>query len=244
MLIISDYRLPIPVKKRLMECENQVIQLPPHPTLPAPVASHPDMLLFFTSDTLYCAKSYRQIAKQELDLISSALSLEIKCIEAELGNRYPLDVPLNAAPIGWKLLCHPKHTAAELRAQKDYTVIPVRQGYAKCSILPVGDSALITEDPSIARAARKNHIEVLQVRQNCVRLKGYATGFLGGAASFAPFGDSREILFCGSLDTHPDAARIREFCLSHGYHTVSLSDEPLYDVGTMFVFDLNNQARR
>ena len=237
MLIITDCRLPTPVKKRLMERKNQVIQLPPHPTLPTPVASHPDMLLFFTEEAIYCEKSYAQIAKDELACLSATLSIKLRYITEELGNYYPFDVKLNAAPVGSRLFCHPLHTAEELRNHPAYNVVPVRQGYAKCSVLPVGDSALITEDPSIARAARKNQTDVLQVRHGAVGLNEYSTGFLGGSASFAPFGNIQEILFCGSLDSHPDAESIRSFCEARGFETVSLSEEPLYDVGTMFVFD-------
>ena len=242
MLIITDHRLPPAVKRRLTAQGNLLVCLPPHPSLPVPVASHPDMLLFFAPDAIYCAKDYWEVATKELTQISRILALETRCIDARLGARYPYDVPLNAAPIGRSLFGHPTHTARELRTHPAYDLIPVRQGYAKCSILPVGDSALITEDPSIARAAHERKIDVLEVRQNAVALKGYSTGFLGGAASFAPFGNTQEILFCGSLDTHPDADRIREFCTARGFEAISLSDEPLYDVGTMFAFELQDKG--
>ncbi len=239
MLIITDCRLPISAKERLLEQNNQVVLLPPHPALPVPVASHPDMLLFFAPDAIYCSNSYWEHAKKELTLLSDALSLEVRFTLSDLGDRYPHDILFNAAPLGSRLICHPTHTARELRTHPTYDIIPVRQGYAKCSILPVGRSALITEDPSIAHTARQNNIDVLQIKQNAVKLTGYSTGFLGGAASFAPFSNVQEILFCGSLDTHPDADQIRDFCNARGFETISLSDEPLYDVGTMFVFDLN-----
>ena len=242
MLIITDHRLPLSVKRRLTEQGNHLICLPPHPSLPTPVASHPDMLLFFAPDAIYCASDYRKLAREELSQISDILELELRCIDAKLGMRYPDDVPLNAAPVGRHLFCHPTHTAKELCAHPAYNRIPVRQGYAKCSILPVGASALITEDPSIARAARERRIDVLEVHQNAVALKGYSTGFLGGAASFAPFGSMQEILFCGSLDSHPDADQIRNFCAARGFEAISLSDEPLYDVGTMFVFHLQDKG--
>lgn len=236
MLIITDCRLPTAVRDNLTKQGHRLIPLPPHPALPTPVASHPDMLIFFTKDALLTTESYRRIARDEIAFIASALELKVQTVAAELGNRYPYDVPLNAAPVGSLLFCHPEYTAAELLTRKAFRTVPVRQGYAKCATLPVGSSALITEDPSIARAARKNGIDVLQISQNAVKLSGYSTGFLGGAASFAPFGDCHEILFCGSLDTHPDAAAIRTFCTVRGYKAVSLSDAPLYDVGTMFVF--------
>ena len=202
------------------------------------------MLLFFAPDAIYCEKNYAQIAKDALAFLSAKLSLEIRYIAAELGNYYPFDVQLNAAPVGKHLFCNLKYTADLLCRHPAYKVIPVRQGYAKCSILPVGDSALITEDPSIVRAAQNNQIDVLQVAPKAVKLNGYSTGFLGGAASFSPFGDCNEIFFCGSLDSHPDAQRIRDFCTARGFEPVSLSDEPLYDVGTMFVFDLHTNKRR
>ena len=238
MLVVTDRRIPDAAQKTLIDRGATLIKLPPHPALPAPVASHPDLLLFFAPDAICCTESYQKVAAPELELICAAIKKPIRTVSEELGATYPKDILLNAAPVGSILFCHPTHTARTVREHPAYHTLPVRQGYTKCSTLPVGDQALITEDPSITAAATARGIEVLQISKGAVTLKGYDTGFLGGASSFSPYGAYREILFCGALECHPDAKRIRDFCNQHGYGVTSLSDEPLCDVGTMFVFDL------
>ena len=87
----------------------------------------------------------------------------------------------------------------------------------------------------IAEAAKACGTEVLQIALGHVTLPGYDTGFIGGAASFAPYHSTDEILFCGSLDLHPDGDAIRAFCHRHGLRAVSLSPDRLYDLGTVFL---------
>ena len=106
----------------------------------------------------------------------------------------------------------------------------VKHGYAKCSICSVGENAIITADPSIAKTAKKNGIDVLKTEASHTRLDGYDCGFIGGASG----DDGENIYFCGNLEKHPDGEKIKEFCKKHGRGVVCLSDEPLYDYGTLF----------
>jgi hypothetical protein len=93
----------------------------------------------------------------------------------------------------------------------------------------VGDNAIITADPSIAKAVKEKGIDVLSVSPLGVRLDGYDYGFIGGASGT----DEENVYFCGNIDLHPDSERIKAFCRKHGKNAVSLSDEPLYDYGTL-----------
>ena len=94
---------------------------------------------------------------------------------------------------------------------------------------------MITDDPSIAKAAERESLSVLQVEKNSVALTGYNTGFIGGAACFAPYAPIEEILFCGDLNKHPNATEIVGFCKRNNKVPISLSNEPLTDVGTIFL---------
>lgn len=233
MTAVVDIRIPKSAENALCDRGFSVIKMPPHPHLPRPVASHPDMLVFFAHDAIFTTPAYTKIAPNELSFLSEAAQRPIRTTSQEVGERYPLDILLNAAPLGECLLCHSDRTAWELTER--YKEISVRQGYAKCATLPVGERAIVTEDASVTRAAEQNGIEVLRVESNAVCLHGYDTGFLGGAASFAPYGGVREIYFCGDLDTHPNAWEIQAFCKRHGFEAISLSAEPLTDVGTIFL---------
>lgn len=232
---ILDHRTPKEVIATLSRRGIRPLLLPPHPHLPPPVAAHPDMLLFFAHEAVYTTASYQKEAKAELDRIRDLTGLPVRAIAQEPGPAYPADILLNAAPVGNRLFCFPPHTARELTSSPDTQIIPVRQGYAKCSILPVGPNAIVTSDPSVRRAAQALAMDVLRIRPGFVHLPGYNSGFIGGASSFAPYGRTREIFFCGGLAHHPDGKQIAQFIRAHGMEPVSLSDAPLTDVGTIFL---------
>lgn len=235
MLAIVDCRLPKEAEVCLQALGHRVLRLPPHPQLDSPVASHPDMLLFLAPESIFCTKDYMEIATHELLFLSKEIEKPIVTVAGDTRAPYPYDILLNAAPVGKHLLCYPAYTAKELTNLEQYRILPVRQGYTKCSTVPVGNDALITEDSSIARTSQNAGMDVLQIPSKNVLLNGYDTGFLGGATSFAPYKNLKEILFCGDLNTHSAASQIRDFCQRHGYTVRSLGKFPLTDVGTIFL---------
>ena len=87
MLAITNHTFPKEAEETLAQLGHRTLRLPPHPNLPKPVASHPDMLLFFAPDAIFCTKSYYEIATQELEEISSAYGAPIRYIEKEYGNK-------------------------------------------------------------------------------------------------------------------------------------------------------------
>ena len=236
MLALLDHRTPLEAEKSLLAKGYEVLRMPSHPRLPAPVSAHADLLLFFAPDEILCTKDYFEIAKDLLFEISQAAQKPLRLIEEALGDGYPKDVPLNAALVGETLFCNPKTVAKRIRISLvNEKTVAVKQGYTKCSILPVGDRALITEDAAIAALARQNGFDVLQIEKGNVSLPGYDTGFLGGAASFSPYQKSNEILFCGSLEQHPNGDAVKVFCKKHQKEVVPLGEFPLLDVGTLFL---------
>lgn len=211
------------------------ILLPPHPLLPEQIATHPDALLFFAPDAVYTTQLYRSVAEKELRLLSEITDRPIRICRAELGTGYHHEILLNAVLIGTTLLCHPPDTAAELTQDPKYSVCAVRQGYVKCSVVPISENALITADVSIAKAAEKHSVSVLLLSENGCILNGYDTGFLGGACSYAPYATETSLYFCGNLETHPEVDSVSAFCRLHGKEPISLTDAPLTDVGTVFL---------
>lgn len=234
MLALLDINAPEAAAKRLAELGYEVLRLPPHPHLPVPIASHPDMLLFFAPQSILFSRSYGLLAKKELRFLSEYAQKELLFTEEEQEPSYPRDVLFNAVPFGNALICHRSATSARVRECYS-NLLSVKQGYAKCSILPIAERALITEDPSIAKVSAQNGFSVLQVSSGQTLLKGYDTGFLGGASSFSPYREAHEIFFCGNLERHGDAGRIKDFCCAHHKDPISLGDFPLTDVGTIFL---------
>ena len=234
MLAVTNHTFCREAEDALAMFGHRTLRLPPHPNLPSPVSSHPDMLLFFAPDAIFCTKSYYNIATKELEEISRVYGAPIQLIDEEYGNKYPTDVLLNALPLGKQLFCNTKTVAREL-LELGLTSCHVNQGYAKCSTLPLGESALITSDASIAKKAADMGLEVLQIEAGHISLDGYDYGFIGGCASFAPRKNIDTVFFYGDIAKHPDYNRIFEFCVLHKYNVRSLSNFGLCDIGTIFM---------
>ncbi len=226
MITVIDERTPEKAKRRLEERGFLLFSLPPFSRLAAPVASHPDMLMFPFEGRLFVHKAYFAEAENTVLSICEASGLSLCLVNTEVEPIYPHDIALNLFQLGKHLIGNsiPNEIAA-----LGYSIIHTRQGYAKCSSL-VLDHAVITADPSIADAVKKTEAEVLLVAQGGVSLPGYDYGFLGGASGVC----GNTVYFCGDIEMHPDEAKIKEFCHAHGYEVVSLTDEPLLDVGTLF----------
>jgi hypothetical protein len=228
---ICDSRMP---RSALSELENycdRILLLPPFSALPEPVSAHPDMLIF------PCVKEKIIFTHGEYASVSENLFKEtgygIITISERAGEKYPSDILLNAARIGNVLLGKLSHISSSVisYAEKErLTLVNTKQGYARCSVCSVSESAIITSDRSIARAVRAVGIDVLEVSQGGVDLSGYGCGFIGGASGT----DSENVFFCGNVEAHPDGVMIKDFCLKHGKRAISLSSDRLYDVGTIF----------
>lgn len=148
-------------------------------------------------------------------------------LDIALGAEYPADVPLNAAVFGNYAILNPKTVCPNINFF-GRTLIPVRQGYAKCSAVPVTENAIITDDVAIASAAEKNGLEVLLVSKGDVLLPGREYGFIGGCCGLiAP----DIMLFNGALASHGDADRIRAFLHSFGVRIEETGNFPLTDIG-------------
>lgn len=231
---ICDSRTPKKALKNLQNYCDRVLLLPKFKMIAEPVSAHPDMLIFPCPEQgfLFTHSDYAEIAGKELRL----LGLNIVEISEKVQKNYPDDILLNAAKVGKFLIGRIPYISKELRnfcKNRNLTMIDVKQGYAKCSICTVSENSIVTADPSIEYAAKKNQIDVLKISPGGILLPGYDQGFLGGASG----SDKENVYFCGDISTHPDGDRIMTFCKGSGKTPISLSDEPLFDVGSIFIIE-------
>ena len=236
MLAVFDHRTPLAAEQALKAHGIATLRLPAHPYLPAPVAAHGDMVLYFGKEKILCTQAYARVAKEELECIALHCQRPICMVEEEVFPSYPTDILFNAAVVGEDLFCFSEHTAgAILREFLPDRIHTVRQGYAKCSVLPVGPRAFLTQDPTLAKAGRALGMNVLELAANEILLPGYDHGFWGGCASYAPYHALKELYFCGDIHRHPKGQEIQAFCNAHGRIPVALGAFPLTDVGTIFM---------
>ena len=228
--VITDVRINGECERNLAERGFDVIKLPASAMIQKPVSAHPDMLIFIGKDRLVCHRSYYDHASETLEPIADRAGPDILISDELWGQEYPNDVLFNAAQIGDRLICRSLSTSLlVLDAFAPENIVDVKQGYAKCSVCTVGNNGVITSDRSIAKSLEMTDIDLLLIEDGHTALDGYGCGFIGGTSG----DDGENIYFCGNLELHPEADKIKEFCLAHGRQPISLSNAPLYDYGTL-----------
>ena len=231
-IIIGD--APTWLEKALYKSGFDVLKLGTCESLPKPVSGHTDLVTVKFDNRLIVAGEKEKILK-ELDSKSMFLSkYELCTCDIELSDAYPGDVPLNFVVVGNFGICNPKTVWNEtvyIAQKSGKTVIPVAQGYTKCSTLVVDDKSIITDDESIFKAVHGT-LDALLVSKGSISLPGYNYGFIGGAS----FTCGGTVYFFGDLSSHPDALKIRSFIEAHNKHIFSLSHEHnLIDIGGAIV---------
>ena len=187
-----------------------------NPSLPLPLASHPDM-----SAVNVCGKTFS----------AGEMAKFFGCADTgeSFGESYPRDVLFNGFTLCGKLFCNEKgfsDVVADFARKNGIEVINVKQGYAKCSTLVLGDKGIITADVGIAEAA-KPFCKVLLIESGGIALPPYEYGFIGGASLVL----ENEVFFFGDLSGHKNHNEILSFIEDCGFSAISLSDEPLTDCG-------------
>ncbi len=231
---VVDSRIDSVTERALLDHADSILKMPPYTRLAEPVASHPDMLLWQYGDEIVTYRDYYSSARRQFDALA-AIGYKIILSNESVSATYPDDVRLNCAVVGNKLIANTKHVSEKIKAiaqRHELDMIHAKQGYAKCSTVCVSSTAIITADTSIHAASLKNGLDALKISGGDIFLKGYDTGFIGGASGVT----DTSVLFLGDLALHPDGERITQFCQSHGKNVVSLTRSPLYDYGTVFFF--------
>ena len=215
----------------LRELDFSVEILPRNNSLPLPISSHADMLIFELDGSVFAESSYIDCAPKIFGEIANRGYNIIPC-DVLLGNEYPQDIAFNIAVCDNTLYGNIKHNATEIiefAKSKAFKLQSVKQGYAKCSTVVLGNEAIITADDGIAKYAISNGLRVLKINNSpdSVTLNGYNYGFIGGACGVI----DNKVYFSGDVSLHPDSQNILSFCDALGFETISLTTEKLVDIG-------------
>lgn len=228
--IIVDERISEKCERSLLKEGYSLLKLPPDPNLDAAVSSHPDTVVFYSDGELITTADYCDAAPYFFsDLRDFCPEVRISFTADKRQAKYPGDCQMNALLIGKKLFCKRDSLSdgiISLAKKKGCEICPVNQGYPACTVLAFGNRA-ITADRGMARALRENGIDVTLIAEGHILLPPYEYGFIGGACGVC----EKKVYFFGDLMSHPDGERIREAILSEGFTPISLSDEPLRDLG-------------
>ena len=231
--VIVDKRISDGCERALRLRGFDPIFLPADPSLGEAVCSHPDTVLFRLENEIFTTADYCDAAAYVFsDLREYAPHIKINFTSDIRGSRYPDDCKMNALVMGRRIFAKTDSlspTVISAARKNGYELIHTDQGYPACTVLPLGEKLAITSDRGMAKVMSRSGIEVTLISRGHIALPPHEYGFIGGASGVC----DGEVYFFGSLELHPDAGIIKNTIEAAGFSAISLSDEPLRDLGGM-----------
>jgi hypothetical protein len=231
--VLVDERISDSAERSLMREGFYAIRLPAASTLPEAIRSHPDTLIFQLGNEFLTTCDYGEEAAFVFsDIREYSENSVLHFSSEEFGNKFPSDAIFNAFTIGDLIFANKKNVSPkilEIAKKHGLTLVNVNQSYPNCSILKIDEQSAITSDRGLYKALSENGIDTLLIEEGHIFLPPYEYGFIGGASGV--YGD--KVMFFGNIDLHPDGEKIRKFIQEKGKKCISLSDEPLRDLGGM-----------
>jgi len=204
----------------------KMIFIPENKNLQKPINSHTDMNCCKINETIFCDENIYDLIKN--------INYNIIKGESKLQKNYPFDIAYNAAFVGKFLFCNKKYAEPKILeyAEKyNISIIDVKQGYTKCSMIVLNKNNIITSDIGIYNKCKNLKINSLFVTNKNVKLNGYNNGFICGCA----FVTDNELIFTGDITKHNDYFKIIEFCDNINFKIKFIENCDLYDFGSPII---------
>lgn len=232
--LIVDERISLPCERALLLGGYRVLKLPRDSHLGEAVCSHPDTVLFYADGEIITTAEYCDEALCFFsDMREYCPAVKLSFTADERRASYPQDCIMNALVIGKKIFAKTDTLSIDIKEfakEHGFTLVHTKQGYPACAVLTFGNSA-ITADKGMAAVLEREGVNVTLVREGYIQLDGCDYGFIGGASGV--IGD--KVYFFGDISAHPDGELICDTISRAGYTPISLSDEPLRDMGGMIL---------
>lgn len=231
MICFVDYRTTENEINSLKKLNYDVIKIPKDNNLYEAINGHTDIQLnIINKHTLIVNKNINLSFKELLK------TKNINFIESEstLSSKYPNNISLNAYITENYLVHNLKFTDKKiLEYCKNKKSINVNQGYTKCSILPLREKAIITNDTGIYNTLKNENFDILLLPFGDIELSGFNYGFIGGVGGMI---SSDSMAFFGSLDNYAFGNEVKKFLYKYDIKPIYLNNTKLIDRGSLLVF--------
>lgn len=196
------------------------------------IGNHADLHIHIIDNHLFLSQS---VATYLVPILEHH-HINYTIIKENLEPVYPNTVYLNAVSTN-DFFIHPrKFTAKSLKnhvINSNRTWLNLKQGYVRCTTLPLKHNALITSDLGVAKVCRQNCIDYLQVSAGNILLDHHEYGFIGGTAGCI----LDTVYFNGNISNHPDYKAIKDYCALHNLTISQISSKALKDIGSILVYE-------
>lgn len=231
MICFVDYRTTENEINSLKKLNYDVIKIPKDNNLYEAINGHTDIQLnILNKNTLIINKNINLSFKELLK------TKNINFIESDstLSSKYPSNISLNAYITDNYLVHNLKFTDKKiLEYCKNKKTINVNQGYTKCSILPLREKVIITNDTGIYNTLKNENFDILLLPFGDIELSGFNYGFIGGVGGMI---SNDSMAFFGSLDNYAFGNEVKKFLYKYDIKPIYLSNTKLIDRGSLLVF--------
>ena len=231
MICFVDYRTTENEINSLKKNNFDVIKIPRDNNLYKAIDGHTDIQLnILDTNTI--------IVNKNIDLTFKELlkRKNINFIESfsTLSSKYPNNISLNAYITDNYLIHNLKFIDKKILDYcKNKKIINVKQGYTKCSILPLREKPIITNDNGIYNTLKSEGFDILLLPFGDIELSGLNYGFIGGVGGMI---SSDCMAFFGSLDNYTYGQEVKNFLYKYDIKPIYLNNTKLIDRGSLLVF--------
>lgn len=221
MLIIS-HKSSSGFKKFLYDNNFSFIETTDNPNLDLRIADHPDLSIFALDDNNIVID--KNVSSYYKELIKSKNIIDGKAA----SHNYPYDCIYNIYQYS-NFYIHNDVTESHIEAYMEsnsYTHLYTKQGYSRCSIIPMGDK-ILTSDYGIYKSL-KDKINVILLKEEHIPLDGFPNGFIGGTCGL--IGDT--LIFNGNIENSPNYDLIKNEAIKSNLKLM-YPDLPLVDLGSI-----------
>ncbi len=194
------------------------------------VSGHPDLFFCPTEKQLIVAPNVplEYLAMLEKHALNYSLGRN------PVGAKYPETARYNAVCTETFFIHNLNVSDPELlRNNSGQERIHVSQGYTRCNLLALKKDAFVTSDRGIYKTLQARGLDVLFVSPWGIVLPGFGYGFFGGCCGV--MGD--QLFITGGLSRFPEGEKVQTFVSDLGYEIVELSQEPLFDAGSILFLE-------
>jgi len=229
MLFIIDKNFPAEAKSNL-NLYGKVLEFSTNDITYPQISNHPDIFFCKVDDILFCSPNTPETFIRLIISKGVSVSKGSKPVE----QKYPFSALYNAVFTENYFIHNLKISDIILKnAAGSRKVIDVKQGYCRCSLLPLKDNSFITSDEGINKKLVSEGLNVLYVNPHGILLPGEDYGLFGGTCGIS---DNR-IFVLGNLKYFAEGDKVRTYLENLKYEIVELHNGPLYDGGSILILE-------
>ena len=221
MLIISN-KASLYFKSFLADQNIEFIETIDNPNLDMRIADHPDLSLYALD------KDNIIVAAEVFDYYKNKLTGKNMIKGSSVSEKYPKDSIYNLLRFK-DFYIHNDFTEENIERilkERNYKNLFVKQGYSRCSIIPLRES-LLTSDYGIYKAL-KDKVNIILLDNDKIELDGFDQGFIGGTCGLV----QGKLIFTGDISRHKSFDIIKKACDRENIDII-YPDIPLVDLGSL-----------